>query len=190
LGSGKTRLAKRLADALGGVFLGLGRLADGGATVRARLDADLALRGRVDRALAWLLEDGGTASDALVVLLVELEAEEPTVLVVDIVERGLDKATQEALIAHLRRRGPGARPLFVLTRSNAILDLDAVGADEAIVFCPANHSPPVRVVPQPGAPGYEALTSCLASPEVRARTEGVVAWRPGGRDGNAGPTAA
>jgi DNA-binding transcriptional MerR regulator len=190
LGSGKTRLAKRLADALGGVFLGLGRLADGGATVRARLDADLALRGRVDRALAWLLEDGGTASDALVVLLVELEAEEPTVLVVDIVERGLDKATQEALIAHLRRRGPGARPLFVLTRSNAILDLDAVGADEAIVFCPANHSPPVRVVPQPGAPGYEALASCLASPEVRARTEGVVAWRPGGRDGSAGPTAA
>jgi hypothetical protein len=30
-----------------------------------------------------------------------------------------------------------------------------------------------------GAPGYEAVASCLATPEVRARTEGVIAWRPG-----------
>ena len=93
-------------------------------------------------------------------------------------EQGLDKPTQEALIAHLRRRPPGAAPLFLLTRSCAILDLDAVGPDEAIIFCPANHSPPGRVAPYPGAPGYEALASCLASPEVRARTEGVIAWRP------------
>jgi hypothetical protein len=50
--------------------------------------------------------------------------------------------------------------------------------DEAIIFCPANHSPPMRVAPYPGAPGYEAVASCLASPEVRARTEGVIAWRP------------
>jgi hypothetical protein len=28
------------------------------------------------------------------------------------------------------------------------------------------------------APGYEAVATCLASPEVRARTEGVIAWRP------------
>ena len=82
------------------------------------------------------------------------------------------------MIAHLRRRPPGASPLFLLTRSCAILDLDAVGPDEAIIFCPANHSPPARVAPYPGAPGYEALASCLASPEVRARTEGVIAWRP------------
>ena len=42
------------------------------------------------------------------------------------------------------------------------------------------HGPWTRVTtePYPGAPGYEALASCLASPEVRARTEGVIAWRP------------
>ena len=73
---------------------------------------------------------------------------------------------------------PDARPLFFLTRSNAILDLDAVGPDEAIIFCPANHSPPTIVAPYPGAPGYEAVATCLASPEVRARTNGVIAWRP------------
>jgi hypothetical protein len=99
-------------------------------------------------------------------------------LVIDMLEQGLDKATQKALIAHLRRRGSDRRPLFVLTRSNAILDLDAVGADEAIILCPANHSPPTRVAPYQGAPGYEAVATCLASPEVRARTEGVIAWRP------------
>ncbi|WP_183028742.1 hypothetical protein [Variovorax sp. UMC13] len=27
-------------------------------------------------------------------------------------------------------------------------------------------------------PGYEAVATCLAAPEVRARTEGVIAWRP------------
>jgi hypothetical protein len=56
--------------------------------------------------------------------------------------------------------------------------LDAVGADEAIILCPANHSPPTRVATYHGAPGYEAVAMCLASPEVRARTEGVIAWRP------------
>jgi hypothetical protein len=34
------------------------------------------------------------------------------------------------------------------------------------------------VAPYPGAAGYESVASCLASPEVRARTEGVIAWRP------------
>jgi len=52
-----------------------------------------------------------------------------------------------------------------------------MGADEAIILCPANHSPPTRVAPYPGAPGFEAVATCLASPEVRARTEGVIAWR-------------
>ena len=99
-------------------------------------------------------------------------------LVVDMVEQGLDEPTQAALIAHLRRRSPGARPLFLMTRSSSILDLAAVGADEAILLCPANHSPPTRVAAYPGAPGYEAVATCLASPEVRARTEGVIAWRP------------
>ena len=179
LGSGKTRLAQRLAEALPhAAFLGLDRSADGGAAARAQLDADPALKSRVDRTLAWLLEDGAAESDALIALLAGLEAEGPAILVVDMIEQGLDHATQEALAAHLRRRGPGARPLFMLTRSSAILDLAAVTEDEAIILCPANHSPPTLVAPYPGAPGYEAVATCLASPEVRARTEGVIAWRP------------
>jgi hypothetical protein len=55
-----------------------------------------------------------------------------------------------------------------------------VSADEAIILCPANHSPPTRVAPYAGAPGYEAVATCLASPDVRARTEGVIAWRSSG----------
>ncbi|MGE0724702.1 MAG: MerR family transcriptional regulator, partial [Alphaproteobacteria bacterium] len=168
LGSGKTRFARRLAETLpGAAFLGMERTA-AGPVPRARLDATI----------AWLAEDGATVSHALVALVAGLEAEGPAALVVDMVEHGLDHATQEAVIAHLRRRGPEARPLFLLTRSTAILDLAAVGPDEAIILCPANHSPPSRVAACPGAPGYEAVATCLASPDVRARTEGVVAWRP------------
>jgi DNA-binding transcriptional MerR regulator len=178
LGSGKTRLARRLAETLpDAVFLGLDRLQDDGAA-RVRLDGDPALKARVDRTLAWLMEDGAVVSEALIALLVGLEAEGAASVVVDMAEQGLDQATQEALIARLRRRGPGARPLLLLTRSCAILDLAAVGADEAILFCPANHSVPILVAPYPGAPGFEAVESCLASPEVRARTDGMIAWRP------------
>lgn len=178
LGSGKTRLAQRLAETLpGAAYLGLDRSADD-AAVEAQLDADPTLRSHVEHTLDWLVGDGATASPALLALLVGLHAEAPAVLVVDMVEQGLDHATQEALIAHLRQRGPGARPLFLMTRSSAILDLAAVGADEAIILCPANHSPPTLVTPYPGAPGYEAVATCLASPDVRARTEGVIAWRP------------
>ena len=178
LGSGKTRLAQRLAEALpGAAFLGLDRLVDG-AAAHARLGTDPALKSRVDAILARLIEDGAQASDALVALLAGLESGGPAVLVVDMVEQGLDQATQEALIAHLRRRRPSERPLFLLTRSSAILDLTATGTEEAIIFCPANHSPPTSVAPYPGTPGYEAVVTCLASPAVRARTEGVVAWRP------------
>lgn len=174
LGSGKTRLAMRLAEALpNAAFLGLDRAAS-----QTKLDTDPALKSQVDQSLAWLVEDGATVSEALLALLVSLESEGPAILVIDMLEQGLDQATQEALIAHLRRRGPDARPLFFLTRSNAILDLDAVGPNEAIIFCPANHSPPTFVTPYPGAPGYEAVATCLASPEVRARTHGVIAWRP------------
>lgn len=180
LGSGKTRLAMRLAETLpDAAFLGLDRAAGSDVALRGALDPDPALERRIERTLAWLIEDGATASPALTVLLAALEAERPAVLVVDMIEQGLDGATQEALIARLRRRGAGARPLFCLTRSTSILDLDAVGPDEAIIYCPANHGPPLLVAPHVGAPGYEALASCLASPEVRARTEGVVAWRPG-----------
>jgi DNA-binding transcriptional MerR regulator len=179
LGSGKTQLARRIAETIpGAAFLGLDRLADGGAAARAHLARDPALKSRVDRTLAWLVEDGATISEALVCLLAGLETEGPTVLVIDMLEQGLDKATQEALIARLRRCGSGFPPLFFLTRSSSILDLDAVGDDESIILCPANHSPPTSVRPYPGFPGFEAVATCLASPEVRARTEGVIAWRP------------
>jgi DNA-binding transcriptional MerR regulator len=179
LGSGKTRLAERLAETLpDAAFIGRERLADGGAAARAQLDADPVLRSRVDRTLAWLVEEGAAVSDALIALIAGLECEGPAILVIDMIEQGLDQAAQEALIAHLRSRGSGARPLFFLTRSCAILDLASVGPDEAVIFCPANHSPPTRVAPYPGAPGYEAVATCLASPEVRARTAGVIAWCP------------
>ena len=179
LGSGKTQLAKRLATALpDAAFVGLDRLANGAAATRARLDADPALKNRVDRCMAAILDDGGAESPALLGLLTVLEAEAPAVLVIDMLEQGLDAPTQEALIHHLRRRRVAARPLFFLTRSSAILDLNCVGPDEAIILCPANHSPPRRVIPCPGSPGYEAVATCLASPDVRARTEGMVAHLP------------
>jgi hypothetical protein len=176
LGSGKTRLARAIAENLAdAAFISLNRLADGGA--EARTGSDPALKSRVDRTLAWLVEDDAEVSPALVALAVALESEGATSLVIDMVEQGLDQATQAALIAYLRRRDLQAPSLFLLTRSNVILDLAAVGPDEAIIFCLANHSPPIRVAPDPGAPGYEAVATCLASPEVRARTEGVIAIR-------------
>jgi len=179
LGSGKTRFAERLAEALpGAAFIGLDRAADRGAAALARMAADPALRSSVEASLAWIAGEGAEPSEALTSILVALEAEGPDVLVVDMVEQGLDPVTQEALITYLRARGPRARPLFLLTRSSAILDLSAVGPDEAILYCPANHSPPMFVTPCPGAPGFESVANCLASPDVRARTEGVIAWRP------------
>lgn len=177
LGSGKTRLALRLAEVLpGATFLGLERASDGGAT--ARLAADPALKLRVDRTLASLVAQGATSSDALTALLAGLETEGTSALVVDLVEQGLGVATQQALATHLRSRTRDERPLFLLTRSSAILDMAAVGANASIILCPANHSPPTRVAPQPGAAGYEAVSTCLASPKVRARTQGVIAWLP------------
>jgi DNA-binding transcriptional MerR regulator len=178
LGSGKTRLARAIAENLPeAIFIGLDRLTDGGAEAKARMDADPELKSRVEQTLNWLVEDGAEASPALAALVVALESEGPATLVIDMVEQGLDQATQAALIACLRRREPGAPSLFVLTRSSAILDLAAVGPGEVIILCPANHSPPTQVAPYPGAPGYEAVATCLASPEVRARTEGVIAIR-------------
>lgn len=179
LGSGKTRLARRLAETLpDAAFLELERLADGGAAARTRCAADPALGSRVEALLAGLVQAGATRSDALTVLLTALAAPAPAILVIDMLEQGLDQASQQALIGYLRARGPGARPLLCLTRSSAILNLAEVGSEEAILFCPANHSTPCLVAPHPGSPGYEALASCLAPPHVRARTEGVVAVRP------------
>ncbi len=168
LGSGKTRLARALATALpGGRFLGLDRrAADGGRSPA------------VARDLAWLAGDGATPSDALAALLDGIHAGAPGPVVIDMIEQGLDEATQAAVAAWARGRGPDASPIFAMTRSTAMLDLAAVGADEAIILCPANHAPPLRVAPWPGSPGYEAVAMCLAAPEVRARTAGVIAVRP------------
>jgi DNA-binding transcriptional MerR regulator len=178
LGSGKTRLAIRLADAIkGGSFVGLDRLRDGAAAAKELLAADPQLESRVRHSVAAIAGAGGNASDALVALLTALETEGPAVQVIDMLEDGLDAPTQEALICFLRRRGSSARPLIFLTRSSFILDVDAVGPDEAIILCPANHSPPMLVAPYRGAPGYEALSMCLATPGVRARTEGIIAMR-------------
>jgi len=179
LGSGKTQLAKCVAASLpGAVFVGLDRLANGAAAALAALALDPALKSRVDANLAAIVDDGGKESAALLVLLAALQSDNHSVLVVDMLEHGLDAATQGALIANLRRRGPSARPLFFLTRSSAILDMDCVGTNEAIIFCSANHSPPRYVAPYPGTPGYEGVATCLASPEVRARTEGMTAQLP------------
>ncbi len=174
--SGKTRLARAIADGLpGGTFIGLDRLADDGAAAKARMAADPALEMRVERALDWLVEEGAGVTNALVAVVVAVEQAISRALVVDMVEQGLDQTAQEALIAYLRRRRPEAGPLFLLTRSNVILDLTTVSPSETIILCPANHAPPSLVLPYPGTPGYEAVATCLGSPEVRARTEGVVA---------------
>jgi DNA-binding transcriptional MerR regulator len=167
LGSGKTRLAMQLAEALpGGRFLPLDRGASPPPTAA------------VQAAMAWLEEEGAHSSPALLALLAALEDPSRAALVVDMVEDGLDEATQTALVAYLRKTASAQRPLFLMTRSCAILDLAAVGPGEAILLCPANHSLPMRVAAIPGAPGYEAVATCLAPPEVRARTHGLIAMRP------------
>ena len=179
LGSGKTRFAQRLAETLHDAkFIGLDRIADSGVVSQTRFDEDPALNLRVERALAWLIEEGAKDSPALIALVAELEAEGPTILVIDMVEEGLDQDTQEALIVYIRNFVSKRRTLFLMTRSSSILDLDTMGIGEAVILCPANHSPPTCVLPYPGTPGYEAVATCLATPAVRARTHGVIAWRP------------
>ncbi|WP_018045966.1 MerR family transcriptional regulator [Methylobacterium sp. 88A] len=178
LGSGKTRFAQSLASALpDAVFLGLDRLSD--PTLSQRLADDPTLAEQVERRLTWLIEEGAERSDGLIRLVVALEAATSTILVIDMVEEGLSAATQTALMAHLRLRGTSKRALILMTRSSAILDLDALEPTETVILCPANHSMPLRVVPYPGGQGYEAVVTCVASPKVRARTAGVVAIRPG-----------
>ncbi|MGV8853237.1 MAG: MerR family transcriptional regulator [Devosia sp.] len=173
LGSGKTRLAQRLADTIdGGRFVGLDRLNDGVAAPE-RLAADAALRLRIERAEAWLADDGATLCPALRALLVGLDGGPGETVVVDMVEDGLDEPTQGALIAYLRGAIALLPRLILMTRSSSILDLAAVRGDEAIILCPANHCPPSVVAAYPGAPGYEAVETCLATPEVRARSAGV-----------------
>ena len=177
--SGKTRLARAIAKNLPDTeFIGLERLENNGAEAQEQMHADAGLKSRIDQTVAWLVEDGAAVSTALVALLVALERNRTTNLVIDLVEQGLTQATQEALITKLRHRAFESRAIFLLTRSSSILDLTAVGPTESIILCPANHSPPTQVEPYPGSPGYEAVETCLASPEVRERTQGVIAVRP------------
>lgn len=178
LGSGKTRLARCIAAEIpGAAFVGPERLTDD-AAIREALQADPQLSTRVARALAALVEDGATSCAALVAHLAGLAARQSTAIIVDMVEDGLDEATQQALIAHLRDEAAGRPPLVLMTRSSAILDLASVGPGEVILHCPANHSPPTLVSVLPGAPGLEAVSSCLAAPHVRLRTQGVIALHP------------
>ncbi|VVE13893.1 Mercuric resistance operon regulatory protein [Pandoraea iniqua] len=190
LGSGKTRLAMQFAESIPGAsFVGLDRVAPEGALALAQASADEAARvarvARVERATAWILEEGGEAGADLRALLMALDVDEAnekhisTVGIVDMVEQGLNQATQEALIRFLRHRaGMSSQRLILMTRSVHILDLSAVGPNELLILCPANHAPPFSVAPYPGARGYEALASCLAPVDVRARTQGMISWRP------------
>ena len=180
LASGKTRLAECLADVLpDAAFVGLERLAEAARASHAKIADDPGLRTRVDAALAELAHDGAETSDALIAVVASLEADTPAVVIIDLIEKDLTAATQAALGTYLHRRRRTPRPLFVMTRSTAILNLDHVDPDTSIIFCPPNHSPPMYVAPFESSPGYEAVRLCLAEPEVRKRTDGVVAvYRP------------
>lgn len=162
LGSGKTKLALKLADVLpGATFLGLDRQGDGEGS----------------DALEWLLAEGASDTEALRTVLAGIRAPGEGAIVVDLIEQGLDLATQEALAAWLKRRSTTDRPLVAMTRSTAMLDLDAANG-ETIIYCPANHAPPLVIRAWHGAPGLDLVASCLANPEVRARTAGTIAARP------------
>jgi hypothetical protein len=171
LGSGKTRLALRLSEALGNArFVGLKRLAD-----PRGFECDLQLNqdevAMVEGHLEGLRDEGAVDLQPLRLLLGALEAQggsQP--LVIDMIEEGLTAPSQEALMPFLRcRLRKREAPVIAMTRSSSILDLASVGPGEAILYCPANHSVPFAVRPFVGAAGYEVLSSCLATPEVRAR---------------------
>ena len=171
LGSGKTRLAQAIAEHVEGcVFLGLEREAKPHNATHQK---------RVDAAVELIEGEGGTDAENLRAVLAATEGTEAGLLVFDLIEHGLDESTQHALIAYLRTRASSDRPLILMTRSTAILDLEAARPDERIIFCPPNHSPPILVSPHPGSAGYEAVATCLAPPHVRARTEGVVVMQTG-----------
>lgn len=173
LGSGKTILAHCIA----GAFPGSICIDAAQPVTPASVDEEHAacrIDERVDQAMAWLLGEGAIESPMLASLLRVLESDMPTLLVIDSIESNLDQGSQEALMRYLRlqvRRH--SRPLFLITRSAAILDLDRTGADEAIYFCPANHRLPFRVLPYRGTAGYESLDDCLATPAERERTRGM-----------------
>lgn len=169
LGSGKTRLATRLAKVIpGGRFLDLDR---SGSAERPISD------GALGAPLERLRMIGATITPSLEALVKAICSDPAAPLVIDMVEQHLDHSTQEALIAWLRERSAPARPLVLMTRSSAILDLAKMHSGEMTIYCPANHSLPLIVNTDPTCPGREAVETCLASPVVRARTEGVIAVR-------------
>ena len=171
LGSGKTRLALRLSQALPVArYLSAQRL-DSPHRFERDLDLTPDEAAAVERQVNWLREEGAVDLKPLRLLLGALEAQggrQP--LVIDLVEAGLTRSSQEALMPLLRRRlRTRMAPVIAMTRSSSILDLANIGPGEAIVYCPANHSVPFVVPPFVGAEGYEALVLCLAAPEVRER---------------------
>jgi hypothetical protein len=164
LGSGKTRLAEAIADAIpSALFAGLERPRS------AAPIADL---------LAWLVDEGATDTPRLHALCALLVDPEIPALVVDLVEHELDEVTQQALGNWVRRYADSSRPLVLMTRSSAMLDLEDQAPDAVVLYCPANHGMPLTVLPRPGAAGYDAVADCLASPAVRERTLGMVARMP------------
>ena len=170
LGSGKTRLAMRLAEVLpGALFLPLHRLDSTEGSRCVTLPPTEAAA--AERQLAALKQGGAVDEAPLRLLLRALHADGGRrALVVDMVEAGLSRPSQEALMTLLRRDlTTRAAPVVAMTRSSSILDLSQLGPGEAVLFCPANHAAPHLVAPVPGAMGHEALVSCLATPEVRAR---------------------
>lgn len=198
LGSGKTRFAQQLARRLPETRLvgGVDPPEAGWAEALGQIQRQPALQARVggwldslaevapEGAAAWLAPRESSPPPAvasLLTLLAWLESDAERHLIIDMPERGLDGRLQEAVIARLRARAEpnGGRTVFLITRSDAILDLSAVGPAEAVFLFPANHSPPVRISTFPNGPGYEAVATCLAAPHVRARTEGMIAIRPG-----------
>lgn len=179
LGSGKTRLAECLARAIpGGSFLGIERLQNDASAARLRLAADAELAARVELAISRLVADGAAASMALRALLAGLNSTTRGVIVVDMIEEGLNDATQRAVMRDLRSRDH--MPLVLMTRSSSILDLAEVKESELIIYCPANHAVPMQVISRRGAAGFEAVSTCLASPAARERTAGVFACRRAG----------
>lgn len=171
LGSGKTRLALCLAREMpNGKYLGLDRLEDPIVYERS-LHLNPHETAKMEIQLAALRNDGAVDLAALRVLIASLEAHggrQP--LVIDMIEAGLTRASQEALLPVLRRHVRSREaPVVVMTRSSSILDLENLGPDEEVLYCPANHAVPFLVPPFAGAIGYETLSSCLATPEVRER---------------------
>lgn len=177
LGSGKTRLARLLAEALPDAkLLGPERF-DSDALDRAESALSEDERQAVRSQLGWLIEEGADAGLALRLLVIAIEAgggRRP--LVIDMIEDRLDRGSQLALMAWLRGRlRTRPAPVIAMTRSSVILDLARVGPGESILLCSANHSVPTLVAPHAAAPGYETLCSCLATPESRARLMAEIA---------------